>query len=565
MAKKTEVAVSHTFYDIKDMLTKTVAAVGDKVAYKFRSAGGVTEITYKQFGDQVHFIGTELHSMGLSSSHIGCSGENSYNWICVYLAALCSSGVFCPVDKDLPENDFAYVVDNGDSEIIFVDQKREELCRSIREKLPKVKYFVCFDRKEDDGEFLSFEKFVARGKEKFESGNKEFLDLESDINALKMLIYTSGTTGIAKGVMLSGENISSLVYYGLAHATIRDVGLSVLPYHHSYEAVAGLLVAIHNRSTLIINDSLKRVLKNLQDFHPQCVYLVPAFVEVFYRRIWATIEEQGKTKLIKTAIKVSNALRKVGIDIRRVVFKQIHENFGGKLEKIICGGAPIRPELAKFFDDIGFILVNGYGITECSPLVSVNREDDNDPSTVGVKLECIDVKISDLTSDGDGEICVKGKTVMMGYYKNPEATAEVFDEDGYFKTGDYGRIDEHNHIVITGRKKNIIILGNGKNIYPEEIENYIGNIPYVLEAVVYGAKGEDGIEEALCAEATVDEAKLAGLDKAAIEAKLKSDIFKELESLPVYKQVTQVVVRETPFVKTTSNKIKRDKNGAPLK
>ncbi len=553
-------------FSVKEMLAMSVADAGDKIAYKYRAGSdGVVEVTYSQFNRTTDALGTALAERGLTSGHIGCCGENSYNWIVVYLTALKSNGVFCPIDKELPADDLVNVIDGGDDEIVFCDKKREETFRAIRDRLPKVKYFICFDRDEDEGEYLSYNKLLAEGEALLDAGNTKYLEMETaDRDALKMLLYTSGTTGLAKGVMLSEKNIISLVYHGLQLASIREVGLSILPYHHSYEAVAGILVALHNRSTLCINDSLKRVVKNLALYKPEYMYVVPAIIEVLYRRMNASIEEKGKTKTIKLAIKLSNFLRTIGIDARRKIFAELHNALGGNLEKLVCGSAPLRAEIADFFDDIGILVTNGYGITECSPLVSVNLDHDNDPKTVGFWMPCIDVKIDAPNEDGEGEICVKGDTVMLGYYKNAEATAEVFDDEGYFHTGDYGKISDRKQIYITGRKKNIIILGNGKNIYPEELEDYIGGIPYVLENLVYAMRDADGAESALCVECILDPEFAKTMSRADLATKLKADVFKALDKLPTYKQVTTVIVRETPFVKTTTNKIKRNKDGSPM-
>ena len=297
------------------------------------------------------------------------------------------------------------------------------------------------------------------------------------------------------------------------------------------------------------------MLKNLQLYKPDYIYLVPAFTELFYKKIWAGIEEKGKTKLIKTAIKVSNALLKVGIDIRRKVFAEIHEQFGGNLREIICGGAPIRPEVGKFFNDIGVILLNGYGISECSPLVSVNPIYFNDCATVGFPLECVEIDIAEKDEDGIGEICVKGDIVMMGYYKQPEITKEVLSDDGWFKTGDYGMMNEYGQLIITGRKKNLIVLDNGKNIFPEEIESYIQSIPYVKEVIVYGVKNLDGIEDRIAAEVFLDAEATAEFDD--VLAKLKADINEKTAELPTYKKISEIVVRDEEFEKTTTNKIRR--------
>ncbi len=552
-------------HSIKHILEMAVDVAGDKIAYKYRGADGIVEVTYNQFQNDTFYLGTALNSIGMAEGHIGVAAENSYNWITVYLTALKSKGVFCPIDKELPESDLINIANHGDDDIIFCDKKREAIFKSIRNEIPNVKYFVCFDREEDEGEFLSYNKLMEKGKALYESGDKSYCKMETaDMNALKMLIYTSGTTGIQKGVMLSEHNIVSLVYYGLGLTTIREVGLSVLPYHHSYEAIAGILVAIHGKATLCINDSLKRVAKNLALYKPGYMYVVPALLEVLYRRINASIEEKGKTKTIKIAKKFTRALRYVGIDIRRKVFAEIHNSLGGNLEKLVCGGAPLRAEIADFFEDIGILATNGYGITECSPLVSVNTDFINDPSTVGFPMKCVDVRIDQPNEDGEGEICVKGDTVMLGYYKNPEATAEVFTDDGYFCTGDFGRLTKKGQIVITGRKKNIIILGNGKNIYPEELEDYVCGIPYVLECIVYSERNEAGEETNLAVQCAVDESALADASLEELQAKLKHDVFVALEALPTYKQIQQVYIRTEPFVKTTTNKIKRAKDGSPM-
>lgn len=550
---------------MKHMLEIAVENSGDKLAYRYRGKDGVVDVTFKEFQKDTFCLGTALNSIGMASGHIACIGENSYNWITVFLTALQSEGVFCPIDKDLPDGDLVNIVVGGDDDIIFCDQKREDTFRRIREQIPNVKYFVCFDRKEDDGEFLSYELFMQKGRELYEGGDRSYCNMKTaDMNALKMLIYTSGTTGLAKGVMLTEHNLVSLVHYGLKLASLRDVGLSVLPYHHSYESVAGILVNLHRNATLCINDSLKRVVKNLALYKPGHMYVVPALIEVLYRRMQASIEEKGKAKTVKLAIKLSRFLRAIGIDVRRKLFKELHEALGGNLEKLVCGGAPLRAEIADFFDDIGIIVTNGYGITECSPLVSVNDEFDNDPRTVGFPIDCVTVRIDDPNEDGEGEICVKGDIVMLGYYKNPEATAAVFTEDGYFRTGDYGRLDDKGRIIITGRKKNIIILGNGKNIYPEELEDYIGGIKYVLENIVYAERDESGTESALAVQCVVDPEVLEKTGRDELLSKLKTDISAVLEPLPTYKKITKVYIRDIPFVKTTTNKIRRAKDGAPM-
>jgi len=533
------------FNTIKEMLDLAVKEAGDKIAFKYKDDGEIVEITYSDFSQQVIWLGSALTEIGFSDRHIACIGSNSYKWVLTYLAALKSAGVYVPVDKELPANDIFHILNESESSVVFYTKMHEELFMSNTGKLPNVKLYIGFDRTEDSGIFLSFDKFIEHGKN---CDSSIYQSLTSDPNWLKMLVYTSGTTGIAKGVMLSEHNLVSSVYYGLQVSTVYDSCLSVLPYHHTYESVSGILVSIHHHSTICINDSLNAVLKNLQLYKPSYIYLVPAFVEVFYKKILKNVEDKGKKKAFDKLISISNGLRKIGIDLRKTLFKSIHEAFGGRLRKIVCGGAPIRPEIGKFFDDIGISLINGYGITECSPLVCANHDMFNDYHTAGIKLPCVDWRVDSPNNEGIGEICVKGDIVMLGYYKQPEKTAEVLKE-GWFYTGDYGYINDKQQLVITGRKKNIIVLSNGKNIYPEEIEGYIQGIDYVTEVVVRGLIDEKGDESSLMAEVFLSEEKTS--------AEVLKDIKKVSRDLPVYKQISKVVIRGEEFDKTTSKKIRR--------
>ncbi len=533
------------FNTIKEMLDMAVKEAGNKIAFKYKDNGEIVEITYSDFAQQVTWLGSALTQMGFSDKHIACIGNNSYKWVLAYLTVLKSAGVFVPIDKELPANDIFHILNESECSVVFYTKTHENLFMNNTNKLPNVKYYIGFDLMADSGNFLSFDKLLEHGKD---YDSTEYQSLSSDSNALKLLVYTSGTTGIAKGVMLSEHNLVSSVYYGLQVSTVYDTCLSVLPYHHTYESVSGILVSIHKHSTICINDSLNAVLKNLQLYKPSYIYLVPAFVEVFHKRIIKNIEEAGKLKAFNNLISVSNGLRKIGIDLRKNFFSSIHKVFGGRLKKIVCGGAPIRPEIGKFFDDVGISLINGYGITECSPLVCANHDAFNDYHTAGIKLPCIEWRIDSPNEEGIGEICVKGDIVMLGYYKQPEKTAEVLKE-GWFYTGDYGFINDKEQLIITGRKKNIIVMDNGKNIYPEEIEGYIKEIDYITEVVVRGLSDEKGYESSLLAEVFLSEEKTP-------EEVLK-DIRKVTHDLPTYKHISKVIIRDGEFDKTTSKKIKR--------
>lgn len=558
MSKKscTQLYDVQKFGSIKELLQLAVQQAGDKIAFKYLNKKEVISVTYNEFQNATFYLGTALCNLQINGEHIANVGVNSYEWVTVYLTVLKSNSVYVPVDKELPFNDIINVVNDSDSTVLFYSSKYEKDIMENRGKFPNIKYFIGYQREEDEGEFLSYNKLIEAGKKLYDSGDRTYVNLTGDVKNLKMIVYTSGTTGISKGVMLSEHNLVSCVYHGLRVSTVYNCCLSVLPYHHTYEAVAGLLVSLHNHSTICINDSLKNVLKNLQRFNPDYIYLVPAFAELFYKKIWETAKQGKKDKALRILIGISNTFLKIGVDLRKILFKSIHQNFGGNLRKIVCGGAPIRNEIGKFFVDIGIPLINGYGITECSPLVSANREEFNDCSTVGLLVPCVEVKFINQTNDGQGEICVKGDTVMMGYYKRPDLTAEVL-ENGWFKTGDYGCMNSKNQLIITGRKKNIIITRNGKNIFPEEIEGYIQAIPYVKEVVVYALKDDSGNDTGLCAEVFADKDQISQFTEDA-QAKLKKDISEALKELPAYKKVSVVKLRDTEFIKTTTNKIKRN-------
>lgn len=541
---------------IRDLMKKATEQDGSKIAFMYKDGKNDVSVTYERFQEDTIAIGTALADMDMGDKHIACIGDNSYKWLTVYLSVLKSNGVFVPIDKELPIEDIINVLKSSDSEILFYAEKYEKYTERILREVPNIKFLIGFARKDESNNVLSYDRVIEDGRKSFKNGDKKYVDMApNDLDKLKLLVYTSGTTGMAKGVMLSERNLISCVYYGLQVAEIQTKCLSVLPYHHTYEAVAGILIALHKHNTICINDSLKNVVRNLQYYKPDYIYVVPAFAELFYKKIISNAKETKKYGILKIMIAVSNVLRKIGIDLRGKLFASVHDAFGGNLKEIVCGGAPLRPELGKFFDSIGIDLYNGYGITECSPLVSVNRPNFNDPRTVGAILPCCEVKIVNPDEDGNGEIHVKGKIVMLGYYKNEELTSEVL-KDGWFNTGDYGNVNSKGQLSITGRKKNLIVLNNGKNVFPEEIESYIGRVPYVQEVVVRGVK-EDNREVGLLAEVFLNQEMVKNMEIQDVEATLKKDIANVTKELPVYKKITEIKIREQEFSKTTTNKIKR--------
>ena len=535
------------FSSIREMLMMAVNEDGEKIAYKFKNPDGtVREVTYIEFHQTVEALGASLTEMGLGSSHIAIVSENRYDWIVTYLTVLQSAGVFVPIDRQLTTKEKLHLLTDSESEAVFFSKQYLTWFVENKASMPNIKAFICFDIDKDTDGIISYKRLIAEGAKLDKTA---YDSLKSNENELKMLVYTSGTTGIAKGVMLSEHNLVSGVYYGLQVSRIYDTALSILPYHHTYESVCDILVNIHSHATLCINSVMRELVSDMQLYHPTNIYIVPAIAEFIYFLIMKNLKEKGKLKTFKKGVKISKAALRLGIDIRPKLFAELHNLFGGKLRKIVCGGAPIRPEMGEFFNDIGIPMTGGYGITECSPLVSVNDESSNDFNTAGHRLACLQWRIDEPNGEGIGEIAVKGDVVMLGYYKMPDKTAEAI-RDGWFFTGDYGYITPDDQICITGRKKNIIVLSNGKNIYPEEIENLIMNIDCISEVVVRGLKNSKGDEHALEAEVYLNEEKN--------ESEVKALISEALAELPNYKKITKVVIRKEPFPKTTSNKIIRN-------
>lgn len=455
----------------------------------------------------------------IKDSKIALIGENSYSWILSYFSVVNGGNIIVPIDKELPNEDIADLIkQSGAVALIYADTYRD-----IAEEHGHLKLF----------NMKEFDAYISEGEKLINDGNKDFVDYEIDNKKLCSIIYTSGTTGKPKGVMLCHKNFAADIISSCENVLyIAGSSMLTLPLHHTFAFSTSVLSMLLKGVTIPINSSLRTFKQDLKDFKPQNMFLVPLYVETMYKNIWTTADEQGKTKLLKTTLKISNALRKVGIDIRRKVFKSVLDTFGGELDLIVSGGVPINEKYIKCFDDLGIKVLNGYGITECSPVVAVNRNENPVNDSVGLILSCNEVK------EKGGEILVKGDNVMLGYYEDDGATKDAFD-DGWFKTGDLGYIKD-NHLFITGRKKNLIILSNGKNVSPEELEEKIRLIENVIEVLVYAEN--DAITAEIYAGNTDN---------------IQNSINELNKSLPLYKQVSKVKFRDTEFVKTTTKKIKR--------
>ncbi len=520
-------------------------------------------VTYEQMRCDIRHMGTEELAMGLHGAHVALIGESSYFWVCSYFSLMSISAVTVPLDKDMPLVDLAATLIRAEATALFCSPAISEKMEQLLPLVPSLKTVVYMTDDTQDGK-TTVADLIAAGKEKYEAGDNGFYENEIDPDALASIVFTSGTTGKGKGVMLSQKNICSDMTQGMYNFAITQKTMMVLPPHHTYGSTVNFVGHFAQGATVYMSAGIKYILKELNDFKPTHLILVPLFVETFYKRIWATAEKQGKADLLRKMMKVSNGMRKVGIDMRRKLFKSVLSAFGGELQMIICGGASLNQDIINTFDAIGVTILNGYGITECAPLVSCNRNKLQKKNSVGTPIIGEQIKIANPDENGEGEICVKGPNVMMGYYKEPEATAEAFDEEGYFKTGDYGYVDEEGWIYITGRMKNLIIFSNGKNVYPEEIEMEISRVRGVNEVVVYAGESKKHPEkEVIVAEIYPDKDGLAA-DGVTDLKKYFNDQMKIVNSrMAPYKAVGMVKIRNEEFIKNTSRKITRfniDKN-----
>ena len=547
--------------DLKDMLAQSVSLYGDTNAFLIKKKQGepYTPVTFKQYNDDVNCFGTALMELDLNELRVALISKSRYEWYITYMAAVNSPGIIIPLDKELPKSEIKSLLLRSHADVVVYSHEHKEDLDSMKDELPDVKYYVDMDADTSSLTVLSFSQMMQRGKELLENGNRSYLDVKIDPEVMKILLFTSGTTSDAKAVMLSHHNIcynlmgmTKMVYIGPG-----DVFLSVLPLHHTYECTCGFLCQIYRGSTIAQCEGLRYIMKNMQEAKPTIILVVPLMVESFYKKIYApaNIAKLNKGK------KISGFLRKLGIDIRRKIFAQVHNNFGGNLRLLISGGAPIDNKIMLGLQDLGLHIIQGYGLTECAPILALNRDIKYNNSSAGLALPGVDVKIVNPDENGIGEIIGKGENVMLGYYENEEATSEAI-KDGYFYTGDLGYIDKDGFVIITGRKKNVIVTKNGKNIFPEEIEALLCRSNYVSECLVSG-KNDDKGELIVCAEIYPDFEKIKeDFGQDVSEDKIKNIIDEEVKkvnhSLTTYKYVKNVTIRDSEFTKTTSKKIKRN-------
>ncbi len=553
------------YENIKEMLKKTGEKFGDMPAYKFKTEDPekFTYITHKEFRDDINNLGTALINIGLKDKRIAVISENRYEWGVAYLAVLAGTGIVVPLDKALPNNEIENLILRSEVEAILYSSKYNEIMNKIKdEHNTKVKYFISMDLDKEENGIYSQRELIKKGKELIESGNTDFLDSKIDNDKMSIMLFTSGTTAMSKAVMLSHKNICANLFDIASTIKVDETHtfLSFLPLHHTFECTVGFLYPISKGCTIAFCEGIRHIADNIKEFGATTMISVPILFETMYKRVIKGIEKKGKLETVKKGIKISQFLLKFGIDIRKKIFHEIHENLGGNVKLFVAGGAALDPETEKGFNELGFKLYQGYGLTESSPVIASEDDKYRRLGSIGKAFPSLDVKVIDTNEEGIGELVAKGPSIMLGYYNNEEETKETIDEEGWLHTGDLAKIDKDGYIFISGRKKFIIVLKNGKNIYPEELEALVNKIEGVKESFVYGKPEDDG-DYKICCKIVYDKEIIEDLYNITDEEKIKEIIWKEVKkvnkTVPAYKYIREIIVTDEELIKTTTQKIKR--------
>ena len=552
--------------DYRELLEMVEEKYSQNIAYKFKKnpvAKEVeyVEITYGQFVDDIKAFSTSLLSLGLEGKKIAIIGNNRYEWCTSYLAVTTGNMIIVPLDKALPDNEIESLVTRSEAEVVIFDQKYKDVMLCLKNNPNnQVSRLICMDRQRNK-EIDNYDDILERGRELLQEGSTKYQDIKVNGRKMSIMLFTSGTTNLPKAVMLSQYNIcsnlSAIAEFVKVYPT--DTLLSFLPIHHTFECTITFLFGLYNGATVAFCDGLKYIQKNLAEYKVSVFVAVPLVLETMYKKILKAIDEKGKTKLINIMSKISNILLKYKIDLRKVFFKQILDNFGGNLRVVFYGAAPMNKDTIVGYNNLGIDLIQGYGLTETSPVISAETDREKRPGSVGLILENLECKIENPDENGIGEITVKGPSVMMGYYKNEEETRKVL-KNGWFSTGDYGYLDEDNFLFVTGRKKDIIVLKNGKNVYPQEIEFLINKIPYVIESLVY-QRGQSKTDTMLCAKIVYDQERIKEVlgekDEKEYQEILWNEIKQINKTLPIFKHIKKITITKEPLAKTTTQKVKR--------
>lgn len=553
------------FTDIKDMLKKSGEIYGDRPAYIFKTdkEGVFRTISHKEVRAEVNALGTKLIEMGLKDKRIAVISENRYEWGIAYLATVTGTGIVVPLDKALPANEIENLIVRSEVEVIFYSEKYKEIMEKIQDQgNTKLQYFISMDLEKSNDRVYSQKELTKQGKKLLESGNTEFLEAKIDAEKMGIMLFTSGTTATSKAVMLSHKNICSNIMDITSVLTLdkNDRLLSFLPLHHTFECTAGFLYPLSTGSSIAFCEGIRHIADNVKEFQITAMISVPILFENMYRRVMKGIEKKGKLKTVQKGIKISNFLLKFGIDIRKKLFHEVHDTLGGKVRLFVAGGAALDKETEKGFNDLGFKLLQGYGLTETSPVVAAEDDKYTRLGSIGKAFPSLDIKILNPNEEGVGELAVKGPSVMLGYYQNEEATKKTIDEEGWFNTGDLAYIDKDDFIFITGRQKNVIVQKNGKNIYPEELEALLNKIEGVNESFVYGKPEDDG-DMKICCKVVYDKEFWKEENPSIKEEDIREKIWQEIKkinkTMPAYKYIREMILTDEELIKTTTQKIKR--------
>ncbi len=550
------------FTDLKDMLNQTGEVYGDRPAYIFKTEekGKFRTITHKEFRENINALGTTLIQMGLKDKRIALISENRYEWELSYLAVASGVGVIVPLDKALPDNELESLILRSQVEAIIYSSKYDAIMKTLREKKnTNLKYFISMDLEENTQGIYAEKALVEKGKKLLADGNKTYIDAKIDAEKMGIMLFTSGTTAMSKAVMLSHKNLVTNVMDIIQRFDLTDEDrfLSFLPLHHVFECTVGFLYPISIGGSIAFCEGVKHMAENIKEFEITAMISVPAVFDIIYRKVMKTIEKKGKLANLEKGKKVSQFLLKMKIDLRKQLFKEVHESLGPKLKLVVTGGAALDPETEKGFNDLGFDVEQGYGLTETAPVIAAETPKCRRLGSIGKKFPSVEVKIDDPDEEGIGELMAKGPSIMLGYYENEEATKSALESDGWFHTGDLARIDKDGFIYISGRKKSVIVLNNGKNVFPEEIETLLNKVEGIKETFVFEKKEDDG-DVKVCVEIVYDKELIKELYNIEGEENIKEFLWDKVKKLmPKYKYVREMVITEEPLIKTTTLKIKR--------
>ena len=554
------------YNNLKEMMKNSKEKYANEVAFKFKTEipGKLRTENYEEFTDKVDALGTALISIGLKDKRIAVISENRYEWALAYLSIANGTGVVVPLDKSLPENEIISSIERSEVEAIFYSSKYDEIMEKVKkENIGKIKYFISMDSDKTEDKIYSQNELVELGRGLIKNGARSFLDAEIDNNAMAIMIFTSGTTSKSKAVMLSHANIVANIkdITSVFDVRVGDTMLSFLPIHHTFESTVGFLYPMSVGASIAYCEGIRHIADNIREYKISVMISVPLLFESMYKKVMQSVEKKGKTKAIKIGVKISNILRKFGIDKRRQIFKEIHESLGGNLRLFVSGAAAFDPELEKGLNELGIDTYQGYGLTEASPVIAAEHKNCTRIGSIGKLFPSLEGKIVDPNEQGIGELAVKGPTVMLGYYQNEEATKETI-VDGWLHTGDLAYFDKDDYIFITGRKKNVIVLKNGKNVYPEEIETLINKIEGVKESFVFGKPEiDDDKDLKLSAKIVYDPDEMKekfGLeDVEEIKKKLWADVKLINKKMPTYKYIKELYITDKELIKTTTQKVKR--------